>query len=81
MRSIAIVGGGIAGAALARAFHRQGVACTLIEAAHLGAGASGNPAALVTPRFDAGFGPAAELHAQAFARAVELYRRRGPRRP
>lgn len=73
--SVAIVGGGIAGAALARAFHRQGVACTLIEAARPGAGASGNPAALVTPRLDAGFGPAAELHAQAFARAVDLYRR------
>ena len=75
VRSVAIVGGGIAGAALVRAFDRQGVACTLIEAAHPGAGASGNPAALVTPRFDAGFGPAAELHAQAFARAVELYPR------
>ncbi len=77
-RSVAIVGGGIAGAALVRAFHRQGVACTLIEAAHLGAGASGNPGALVTPRFDAGFGSAAELHAQAFARAVDLYRRDTP---
>ena len=78
VRSVAIVGGGIAGAALVRAFDRQGVACTLSEAAHPGAGASGNPAALVTPRFDAGFGPAAELHAQAFARAVELYRRDAP---
>ena len=77
-RSVAIVGGGIAGAALVRAFHRQGVACTLVEAIRAGAGASGNPAALVTPRFDAGFGPAAELHAQAFARAVELYRREAP---
>ena len=74
-RSAAIVGGGIAGAALVRAFHRHGIACTLIEAVRAGAGASGNPAALVTPRFDAGFGPAAELHAQAFARAGELYRR------
>ncbi len=78
VRVVAVVGGGIAGAALARAFGRQGVACILIEAARLGAGASGNPAALVTPRFDAGFGPAAELHAQAFARAVDLYRRGTP---
>ena len=78
VRSVAIIGGGIAGAALARAFDRQGVACTLIEAGHVGAGASGNPAALVTPRFDAGFGPAAELHAQAFARATALYRSEAP---
>ena len=78
LRNVAIVGGGVAGAALARAFHRQGVTCILIEAVAPGAGASGNPAALVTPRFDAGFGPSAELHAQAFARAVELYRREVP---
>ena len=74
-RHVAIVGGGIAGASLVRAFHRQGVACTLVEARQAGAGASGNPAALVTPRMDAGFGPAAELHAQAFAYAVAAYRR------
>ncbi|WP_174300393.1 tRNA (5-methylaminomethyl-2-thiouridine)(34)-methyltransferase MnmD [Caulobacter sp. S45] len=78
VRSVTIVGGGIAGASLVRAFSRQGVACTLVDMAQAGAGASGNPAALVTPRLDAGFGPAAELHAQAFARAVELYRREAP---
>ncbi len=76
--SVAIVGGGIAAAALVRAFSRQGVACTLIEAEAPGAGASGNPSALVTPRLDAGFGPAADLHAQAFAFAVGLYRRDAP---
>jgi tRNA 5-methylaminomethyl-2-thiouridine biosynthesis bifunctional protein len=43
-----------------------------------GAGASGNPAALVTPRLDAGLGVAAVLHAEAFARAVQLYRRETP---
>ena len=31
------------------------------------------PAALVTPRLDAGLGPAAQLHAQALARAASLY--------
>ena len=77
-RRVAIVGGGIAGAALARAFHRQGVACTLVESRRAGAGASGNPGALVTPRLDAGFGPSAELHAQAFAYAVAAYRRETP---
>ena len=51
---------------------------TVIEAAGPGAGASGNPAALVTPRFDAGGGPVARLHAQAFARAMALYDREAP---
>ena len=75
---VAIIGAGIAGAALARAFARQGIACTVIEAEDNGAGASGNPAALVTPRLDAGFGPAAELHAQAFAYAADSYQREVP---
>jgi len=75
---IAIVGAGIAGAALARAFSRLGIEAVVFEAEDPGAGASGNPAALVTPRLDAGFGAIADLHAQAFARAAELYRGETP---
>jgi tRNA 5-methylaminomethyl-2-thiouridine biosynthesis bifunctional protein len=37
------------------------------------AAASASPAALVTPRLDAGLGPQAALFAQAFARACDLY--------
>jgi tRNA 5-methylaminomethyl-2-thiouridine biosynthesis bifunctional protein len=70
---VAIVGAGIAGAALARAFQLQGVQARVFEAEHVGAGPSGNPAALVTPRLDAGLGDAAQLHAQSFAHAVALY--------
>lgn len=70
---VAIVGAGIAGAALARAFRALGVEARVYDASGVGAGASGNPAALVTPRLDAGLGAAAHLHAQAFARAVGLY--------
>ena len=70
---IAIVGGGIAGAAAARAVRALGGEALVVEAQGLGAGASGNPAALVTPRLDAGLGPPAELFAGAFRRAVELY--------
>ena len=70
---IAIIGAGIAGAALARAFQVQGVQARVFEAEHAGAGPSGNPAALVTPRLDAGLGDAAQLHAQAFAHAGALY--------
>ncbi len=72
--SVAVIGGGIAGAALARALTAQGLDPVVIEAAFPGAGASGNPAALVTPALDAGGGPRARIYAQAFARAVDLYR-------
>jgi tRNA 5-methylaminomethyl-2-thiouridine biosynthesis bifunctional protein len=72
-RRIAIVGAGIAGAAAARAVRALGAEAVVIEAAQPGAGGSGNPAALVTPRLDAGLGPPAQLFAQAFRRAVRLY--------
>jgi len=71
--SVAIIGGGIAGASLARAFWALGVRPLLVEAAAPGAGASGNAAALVMPRLDAGSGPIGALYAQALARAADLY--------
>jgi tRNA 5-methylaminomethyl-2-thiouridine biosynthesis bifunctional protein len=75
---IAIIGAGIAGASLLRAFGRLGLEPQLFEAVGAGAGGSGNPAALMTPRLDAGGGPAGILHAQAFAHAAALYRRDVP---
>lgn len=75
---VAIVGAGIAGAALARAFRAAGAQSAVFDAEGPGAGASGNPAALVTPRLDAGLGPPAALFAQAFARAVALYEETAP---
>lgn len=72
---VAVVGAGIAGAALARAFRLLGVEPLLLDASKPGAGASGNPAALATPRLDASLGLAAQLHAQAFRHAVALYAR------
>lgn len=70
---VAIVGAGVAGAAAARAVRALGGEALVIEAAHPGAGGSGNPSALVTPRLDAGLGEAARLFAQAFVRATALY--------
>lgn len=70
---VAIIGAGIAGAAAARALRALGIEPLVLEAETPGAGASGNPAALVTPRLDAGLGPVARLAAQAFGRAVALY--------
>jgi tRNA 5-methylaminomethyl-2-thiouridine biosynthesis bifunctional protein len=75
---VAIVGAGVAGAALARAFASLGVAPLVVEAASPGAAASGNPAALVMPRLDAGGGAVARLYAQAFGRAVDVYDQRPP---
>lgn len=71
--SVAVIGAGIAGAAAVRALRALGARPLLVEAEGAGAGASGNPAALVTPRFDAGGGPSAAFFAQAFERAVALY--------
>ena len=76
--SVAVIGAGIAGASLARALMRQGLQPVVFETDKPGAGASGNPAALVTPRLDAGLGDVARLHAQAYARAVQIYRHETP---
>ena len=72
-RRVAILGAGIAGAAAARAVRALGGEAVVVEAERPGAGGSGNPAALVTARLDAGLGEAARLFAQAFARATHLY--------
>ncbi|WP_284223787.1 tRNA (5-methylaminomethyl-2-thiouridine)(34)-methyltransferase MnmD, partial [Brevundimonas denitrificans] len=66
--SVAVIGAGIAGAALARAFAALGVRAVVVEAVRPGAGGSGFPAALVTPRFDAGDRDIAALYAQALTR-------------
>lgn len=69
--SLAIIGAGIAAAALARAAKAQGLTATIVDDG--AAAASTNPAALVTPAIDAGGGGRAALHAQAFGRATDLY--------
>jgi tRNA 5-methylaminomethyl-2-thiouridine biosynthesis bifunctional protein len=71
--SVAIVGAGIAGAALRRAFAALGVEAVVFDAQGPGAGGSGGPAALVAPRLDAGLAAPAALFAQAARTAVRLY--------
>ena len=68
--SVAVVGAGIAGAALVWAFAALGVRVRVVEAADPGAGGSGFPSALVTPRFDAGDTEIAALYAQALRRTA-----------
>lgn len=68
---VAVIGAGIAGASLIRALRAQGGE-PLVVSDH-GAAASGFPAALVTPRLDAGDEILAALFAQALERAGRLY--------
>jgi tRNA 5-methylaminomethyl-2-thiouridine biosynthesis bifunctional protein len=73
-KRVTVLGAGIAGAACARALMRRGVETVVLEAAREpGAGASGNPAGLVTPRFDRGGGALAELYLAAYLDAVAAY--------
>jgi tRNA 5-methylaminomethyl-2-thiouridine biosynthesis bifunctional protein len=71
---VAVIGAGIAGAALARALTAEGAEVTVVEAEGPGAGASGFPASLVTPRLDAGDMEIAGLNAQALRVAMAAYR-------
>ena len=70
---VAVIGAGVAGAGVVRALSSQGVQPLLIEKKGPGAGGSGFPASLVTPRLDAGDAVIAGLHAQALERARRLY--------
>jgi tRNA 5-methylaminomethyl-2-thiouridine biosynthesis bifunctional protein len=70
---VAVIGAGIAGAALCRAFEALGVEARVFDPAGAGGGASGGRAALVAPRLDAGLGATAALFAKAARRAADLY--------
>jgi tRNA 5-methylaminomethyl-2-thiouridine biosynthesis bifunctional protein len=72
---VAIIGAGIAGASLARAFRALGVGPAIFAAGPM---ASGNPAALASPRLAAGSAAGAALHAQAFRHAVRAIRGSAP---
>ena len=75
---IAVIGAGIGGCALVHQARLLGLDVDLFDAAGLGSGASGNEAALVTPRLDAGDNAISHLYADAFAYAASLYRRLCP---
>jgi tRNA 5-methylaminomethyl-2-thiouridine biosynthesis bifunctional protein len=64
--SALVVGAGIAGAATANALHSRGVDVHLVDAEGLGAGASGNPAALFMPRFSVQPTPEDDFHVAAY---------------
>ncbi len=67
---VAVIGAGVAGAALARALRQHGCAPTLIDGAGLATSASGNPAGLVMPRLDLGDGAPARFFLAAYIHAL-----------
>ena len=70
---VAVIGAGVAGAALSYALRALGSEVTVFDASGPGAGASGGPAALSMARLDAGLGPIAEMFAQAERYATRRY--------
>ncbi len=74
---LGIIGGGVAGAALAHAAQRAGLEPAIIDPEGLARGASGNAAGLIMPRLDLGPTPAAHFSRAAFVHAVRLLERFG----
>ena len=70
-RTVAVVGGGIAGCAVAEAFHRRGAVVRLYERnAQLMSEASGNPMGLVMPRLGLEPSPTTRFFLQAYLFAL-----------
>ncbi len=73
--TVAIIGGGVAGASLADAAAASGLKAVIIDPKGLAAGASGNPAGLIMPRLDLGDGLAAQFFTAAYLHALETIAR------
>ncbi len=78
IRNIAILGAGIAGAALAWHAQRLGLSPTLYDPSGPAHGASGNPMGLLMPRIEAADSPSARLYRDAFLYAVQFYQEATP---
>jgi tRNA 5-methylaminomethyl-2-thiouridine biosynthesis bifunctional protein len=71
--NVAVIGAGIAGASLAAAFARRGIAVDVYDRAGAHQGASGAPAALMMPRLERTDTPLARLHMAAYLFAQREY--------
>ncbi|MET0210963.1 MAG: FAD-dependent 5-carboxymethylaminomethyl-2-thiouridine(34) oxidoreductase MnmC, partial [Burkholderiaceae bacterium] len=81
-REVLIVGGGLAGAACARALSRQGVRCTILESGDgLASKASGNPGGLFHGTLNADDGLHARFNRAAALMTERALRRLAPRLP
>lgn len=68
--AVAIIGGGVAGASLARELAFAGLRPTIFEQDAIASAASGNPAGLVMPRLDLGSGPSSQFFRTAYIHAL-----------
>ena len=75
---VAVMGAGIAGAATAWHLARLGQRVTVFDPGGPGAGASGNPGGLVTPRVEAADTPIARFYRDAYAYALGFYAEAAP---
>lgn len=74
LKSVAVIGAGIAGATLAHALQQRGHKPTLLDGAKRpGSAASGNPAALIAPRLTRERVPMGRIIASAYLHAVRFY--------
>ena len=70
-----IIGGGLAGCALAYVLKQNGVKPVIYEAGEtLASGASGNDVGLYNPRFTASYGTVGQYFSTAFERALEIFK-------
>ena len=73
--TVAIVGGGVAGASLADAAAAAGLQTVIIDPKGLAAGASGNPAGLIMPRLDLGDTATSRFFAAAYLHVLRTIAR------
>ncbi len=79
--SVTIIGAGIAGSLLAFQLKQQGLKATIIEASKIGAGASGNPAGLISPKIILGTDPQADFMSGAYMFAHKFYQQIEEQKP
>jgi tRNA 5-methylaminomethyl-2-thiouridine biosynthesis bifunctional protein len=73
--TVAIIGGGVAGASVAEAAAAAGLEAVIIDPKGLAAGASGNPAGLIMPRLDLGDTAASRFFAAAYLHTLRTIAR------
>lgn len=74
IKSVAVIGGGLAGTAAAFVLKQSGLTVTIFEAAQLAQGASGNPVGLFNPRFSAKRSVDSDFYGSAYALAVRTFK-------
>lgn len=74
IKSVAVIGGGLAGTAMAYALKQRQISCDIFEKEHLAAGASGNTRGLFNPRFTQQLGVESDFYGSAYALAIGTFK-------